>query len=121
MFFTYPYTKKPKMLCLEMQVATVLDFFFPSIARGTFFISKLQCGGVHATYIAGNTKCNPKKDQKYHIKIYFAENMYEGQTIKNTASCDVSMMTKSIVSVAAIVAYNHCHTPRYRRMKVEGV
>ncbi|GFU64261.1 hypothetical protein TNCV_3780721 [Trichonephila clavipes] len=36
------------------------------------------------------------------------------QTIEITASCDVWMMTKSVVSVIAIVGYNCCHTPRHR-------
>ncbi|GFU33904.1 hypothetical protein TNCV_615211 [Trichonephila clavipes] len=32
-----------------------------------------------------------------------------------TASCDVWMMTNSIVKVADIVGYNRCHTPRHQR------
>ncbi|GFV69883.1 hypothetical protein TNCV_1982501 [Trichonephila clavipes] len=35
--------------------------------------------------------------------------LYKDQTMKITASCDVNMMTKSVVSIAAIVGYNHCH------------
>ncbi|GFT24122.1 hypothetical protein TNCV_2063731 [Trichonephila clavipes] len=31
-----------------------------------------------------------------------------------TASCDVWMMVKSVVSVTVIVGYNPCHTPRHR-------
>ncbi|GFW68215.1 hypothetical protein TNCV_1880971 [Trichonephila clavipes] len=34
--------------------------------------------------------------------------------IKITASCDMWMKTKSVVSVAAIVGYNHFHTLRHR-------
>ncbi|GFS50258.1 hypothetical protein TNCV_3491 [Trichonephila clavipes] len=40
--------------------------------------------------------------------------MYTDQTIKITPSCNVRMMAKSVVSVAAIVGYNHCHMPRHR-------
>ncbi|GFU73438.1 hypothetical protein TNCV_3052221 [Trichonephila clavipes] len=39
--------------------------------------------------------------------------MYNDQTIKITSSCDVWMMTKSEVRVAAILGCNHCHTPRH--------
>ncbi|GFX01206.1 transposable element Tcb1 transposase [Trichonephila clavipes] len=47
--------------------------------------------------------------------FYLADNMlYKDETIKITISCNVWMMTKSVVSVAAIVGYNHCHTPRHR-------
>ncbi|GFW45381.1 hypothetical protein TNCV_4734881 [Trichonephila clavipes] len=31
-----------------------------------------------------------------------------------TASCEVWMMTKLVVSVAAIIGYNRCHMPRHR-------
>ncbi|GFW08895.1 uncharacterized protein TNCV_3474491 [Trichonephila clavipes] len=56
-----------------------------------------------------------QKDQRYHSEIYSADNMlYEDQTIKITASCDVWMMTKSTVRAATIVGYNRCHTPRQR-------
>ncbi|GFW94199.1 hypothetical protein TNCV_1979391 [Trichonephila clavipes] len=34
--------------------------------------------------------------------------------IKITAFCDKWMMTKSVVSVAAIVGYNRSHTPRHK-------
>ncbi|GFS85472.1 transposon Tf2-9 polyprotein [Trichonephila clavipes] len=34
--------------------------------------------------------------------------------IKITASCDVWMMTKSVVSVATIISHNRCHPPRHR-------
>ncbi|GFU73738.1 hypothetical protein TNCV_1659511 [Trichonephila clavipes] len=40
--------------------------------------------------------------------------LYKDQTIKITTSCDVWMMTKSVVSFATIVGYNDCHTPRHR-------
>ncbi|GFT87747.1 uncharacterized protein TNCV_4000961 [Trichonephila clavipes] len=40
--------------------------------------------------------------------------LYKDQTIEITASYDTWMMTKSVVSVAAIVDYNHCHTARHR-------
>ncbi|GFT29008.1 hypothetical protein TNCV_3586591 [Trichonephila clavipes] len=56
-------------------------------------------------YTTGHKKCNTKKDQKYHSEIYLADNMlYKDGTIKITASCGVCMMTKSVVSVATIVA-----------------
>ncbi|GFV03672.1 uncharacterized protein TNCV_1876201 [Trichonephila clavipes] len=61
-------------------------------------------------YTIGHTKRNTKKDQRYHSEIYLADNiLYENQTIKITASYDVWMMTKSVVSVTPIVGYNHCH------------
>ncbi|GFW18121.1 hypothetical protein TNCV_4006611 [Trichonephila clavipes] len=51
-------------------------------------------------YTAGHTKCNTKKDQRYHSEIYLADNMfYKDQTIEITASCDVKMMKKLVVSV----------------------
>ncbi|GFV96176.1 uncharacterized protein TNCV_1871361 [Trichonephila clavipes] len=52
---------------------------------------------------------------EFHSEIYLADNMlYKDQTIKITASCDMWMMTKSEVSLSAIVGYNRCHTPRHR-------
>ncbi|GFU72135.1 uncharacterized protein TNCV_3049951 [Trichonephila clavipes] len=52
---------------------------------------------------------------RYYSEIYLADNMlYKGQTVQMTASCDVWMMTKSVVSVAAIVGCNRCHTPWHR-------
>ncbi|GFS96537.1 uncharacterized protein TNCV_3943361 [Trichonephila clavipes] len=47
-------------------------------------------------------------------QVYLADMLYRDQTIKITASCDVWTMTKSVVSVAAIVDYNRCLTPRHR-------
>ncbi|GFU44040.1 hypothetical protein TNCV_4963521 [Trichonephila clavipes] len=41
--------------------------------------------------------------------------------IKIASSCDVWMMTKSLVSVAGIVGYNHYHTPRHRIKEVLDV
>ncbi|GFT80550.1 hypothetical protein TNCV_5122581 [Trichonephila clavipes] len=40
--------------------------------------------------------------------------LYKDQAIEITVPCDMWRMTKSIVSVAAIVGRNLCHTPRYR-------
>ncbi|PRD34972.1 UNVERIFIED_CONTAM: hypothetical protein NCL1_12936 [Trichonephila clavipes] len=75
----------------------------------------LVANNLHGLYTAGHTKCNTKKDQKYHSEIYLADNMlYKDQMMKITASCDVWMTTKSVVSVASIVVYNRCHTPRHR-------
>ncbi|GFW78875.1 uncharacterized protein TNCV_2058961 [Trichonephila clavipes] len=51
--------------------------------------------------------------QGYHSEIYLADNtLFKDQTIKITASCDVWMMPKSVVNVAAIVRYD-CHTLRH--------
>ncbi|GFS57754.1 uncharacterized protein TNCV_2908691 [Trichonephila clavipes] len=53
-------------------------------------------------------------DQRYRSEIYLRYNMlYKDRHIKITASCDVWMMKKSVVSAAAIVDYNRCHTPRH--------
>ncbi|GFX51891.1 uncharacterized protein TNCV_3063091 [Trichonephila clavipes] len=63
---------------------------------------------------AGRTKCNTKKDQRYHSEIHLADNMlYKDQMIKITASCNVWMMIKSVVSVARNAGYNHCNTLRH--------
>ncbi|GFS53355.1 uncharacterized protein TNCV_1327121 [Trichonephila clavipes] len=76
----------------------------------------------HCKYTAGLTKCNTKKDQRYHSEIYLAENMfYKDQTIKITVSCDVWMMTKSVVSVAVIVGYYRCRTSWLRIKEVLAV
>ncbi|GFV98333.1 transposable element Tc3 transposase [Trichonephila clavipes] len=40
--------------------------------------------------------------------------LHKDETIQITASCDMQMMTKSEVSVVAIVDYSLCHTPRHR-------
>ncbi|GFS62971.1 uncharacterized protein TNCV_2054461 [Trichonephila clavipes] len=40
--------------------------------------------------------------------------LYKDQTILIAASCDVWMITISVVSIAAIKDYNSCHTPRHR-------
>ncbi|GFX02504.1 uncharacterized protein TNCV_727581 [Trichonephila clavipes] len=54
-----------------------------------------------------------QEGQRYHSEIYLADNiLYKDQTIKITATCDVWMMTKSVVSAAAIVGYNRCHMRR---------
>ncbi|GFY20765.1 hypothetical protein TNCV_1119991 [Trichonephila clavipes] len=43
--------------------------------------------------------------------------LYEDETIKITPSCDEWMMTKS---VAAIVGYDRCRTPRQRLKEALG-
>ncbi|GFV53798.1 uncharacterized protein TNCV_1592211 [Trichonephila clavipes] len=66
-------------------------------------------------YTAGITKCNTQKYQRYHSEVYLDENrLYKDQTIKITASCDVWRRTKLAVRGAAIVGYNHFHTPRHK-------
>ncbi|GFY23869.1 uncharacterized protein TNCV_3536631 [Trichonephila clavipes] len=48
-------------------------------------------------------------------EIYLTDNiLHKNQTIEITASCDVWMMTKSVISVTTIVGYNYCHTPQHR-------
>lgn len=60
----------------------------------------------------------PKKYQRYNSEIYLEDKIfYKVKTIKITASSDVWMMTKSVLSVTAIVGYNCCHTPRHRIKK----
>ncbi|GFS71104.1 uncharacterized protein TNCV_5049071 [Trichonephila clavipes] len=65
-------------------------------------------------YTAGHRECKTKEDQRYHREIYLADNMYEDQAIKITASCDSWMRTKSVIRVAAISGYSRCHTLRHR-------
>ncbi|GFU42387.1 uncharacterized protein TNCV_4555281 [Trichonephila clavipes] len=68
-----------------------------------------------STYTAGHAKCKTKQNQRYNSEMYSSDNMlYKDQMIKITASCDVWMMTKSVVSVANFAGYNRCHTPRHR-------
>ncbi|GFX78027.1 uncharacterized protein TNCV_971811 [Trichonephila clavipes] len=75
-------------------------------------VKKKNCTWV--CYTAGHTKRSIKKDQRYHSELYLPDNMlFKDQTIEITASCDVWMMTISVVSVASIVGYNRCHTPRH--------
>ncbi|GFW51734.1 uncharacterized protein TNCV_1186661 [Trichonephila clavipes] len=73
-------------------------------------------------YNDGHTKFNTKKDQSFHSEIFLASNMlYNHQTVKITSSCDVWMMTKSVVSVNAIVDYSRCRTPRQRIKEASDV
>ncbi|GFY24437.1 calcium-activated chloride channel regulator 1 [Trichonephila clavipes] len=63
---------------------------------------------------ADHKKCNTKKDLRYPSKIYLADNMlYKYQMIEITTSCEVWIMTKSAVSVAAILGYNRCSMPQH--------
>ncbi|GFY09552.1 uncharacterized protein TNCV_4322301 [Trichonephila clavipes] len=81
-----------------------------------------QSHRLYLNYTAGQAKGNTKEDQRYHSEIYLAHNvLYKDQTIKITASCDVWMMTKSVVCVATIVGYNRCHTPRHSIKKALDV
>ncbi|PRD23139.1 UNVERIFIED_CONTAM: hypothetical protein NCL1_47226 [Trichonephila clavipes] len=66
-------------------------------------------------YIASHTKCNTKKDQRYHSEIFLADNMlYKDQAIEISASCDMWIMINLVVSEDAIVGYNRCHKPQHR-------
>ncbi|GFW36674.1 uncharacterized protein TNCV_1956741 [Trichonephila clavipes] len=58
----------------------------------------------------------PKQEgPENYSENYLADNMlYKDQTITVTASCDLWMMTESVVSVDVIIGYNWCHTPRHR-------
>ncbi|GFS92832.1 uncharacterized protein TNCV_1162201 [Trichonephila clavipes] len=61
--------------------------------------------------ITSHTKCNTKKGQRYHNEIYLANLMVYKDQID---SSEVWMIIKSVVSAAAIMGCNHCHTPRHR-------
>ena len=65
-------------------------------------------------YTAGHPNCNTKKDNRYHNKIYFVNNMLtKYQMIKFIDFCEVWSLPKSVVRVTPIVGDHRCHTPRY--------
>ncbi|GFU64567.1 hypothetical protein TNCV_305061 [Trichonephila clavipes] len=64
---------------------------------------------------------NQEEPEILQRNLFGRYNLYKDQTIKIPASCDVWMMTKSVVRVTTIVGYNRCHTPRHRIKKALDV
>ncbi|GFV85222.1 DUF5641 domain-containing protein [Trichonephila clavipes] len=99
------------------QKSNLSELWQPSIIRGKVLgvlVSRKETSPPILSTL-GHEKCNSKKYQRYRSEIYLADNMLcKDQKIKITASCDVWMMTKSVINVAATVGYNRCLRPRQR-------